>query len=67
MFDLTGTVCISVPLVASIYVIYFYGPSLRKRSPFAQQLSKESHQAQSRRVSGMASKPVSRRPSAAAA
>ncbi|ODM15976.1 hypothetical protein SI65_08410 [Aspergillus cristatus] len=31
--------CISVPLVVSVYVIYWYGPTLRKRSPFAQQLS----------------------------
>lgn len=33
------TVCISVLLVISVYVVYFYGPTLRKRSPFAQQLS----------------------------
>ncbi|KAA8647991.1 hypothetical protein EYZ11_004208 [Aspergillus tanneri] len=31
--------CISVILVASVYLIYWYGPTLRKRSPFAQQLS----------------------------
>ncbi|KAK1148584.1 hypothetical protein N8T08_009592 [Aspergillus melleus] len=31
--------CISVILVISVYVIYWYGPTLRKRSPFAQQLS----------------------------
>ncbi|KAI9926219.1 hypothetical protein AWENTII_002123 [Aspergillus wentii] len=31
--------CISVLLVISVYVIYWYGPTLRKRSPFAQQLS----------------------------
>ncbi|PLB48144.1 MFS general substrate transporter [Aspergillus steynii IBT 23096] len=31
--------CISVVLVVSVYVIYWYGPTLRKRSPFAQQLS----------------------------
>ncbi|PYH88245.1 MFS general substrate transporter [Aspergillus ellipticus CBS 707.79] len=30
--------CISVLLVATVYVIYFYGPTLRNRSPFAQQL-----------------------------
>lgn len=31
-------VCISVVLVATVYVIYWYGPVLRRRSPFAQQL-----------------------------
>ncbi|KAK9365284.1 major facilitator superfamily domain-containing protein [Lipomyces kononenkoae] len=31
--------CISVVLVASVYVIYWYGPALRRRSPFAQQLA----------------------------
>ncbi|KAK9258202.1 major facilitator superfamily domain-containing protein [Lipomyces tetrasporus] len=31
--------CISVVLVVSVYIIYWYGPALRKRSPFAQQLS----------------------------
>lgn len=33
-----NSVCISVLLVATVYVIYFHGPILRKRSPFAQQL-----------------------------
>lgn len=32
-------VCISFILVIAVYVIYWYGPTLRKRSPFAQQLS----------------------------
>lgn len=31
--------CISFVLVLAVYVIYFYGPALRERSPFAQQLS----------------------------
>ncbi|KAL4918245.1 major facilitator superfamily domain-containing protein [Aspergillus aurantiobrunneus] len=31
--------CISFLLVIAVYVIYWYGPALRKRSPFAQQLS----------------------------
>ncbi|KFY45453.1 hypothetical protein V494_00949 [Pseudogymnoascus sp. VKM F-4513 (FW-928)] len=31
--------CISFLLVAAVYVIYYKGPVLRKRSPFAQQLS----------------------------
>ncbi|KAF7594076.1 hypothetical protein BBP40_010213 [Aspergillus hancockii] len=30
---------ISFVLVAAVYVIYWYGPTLRKRSPFAQQLN----------------------------
>lgn len=30
---------ISLPLVAAVYVIYWKGDVLRKRSPFAQQLS----------------------------
>lgn len=31
-------VAVSVVLVMTVYVIYWYGPVLRKRSPFAQQL-----------------------------
>lgn len=31
--------CISLVLVIAVYVIYWKGPVLRKRSPFAQQLS----------------------------
>ncbi|KAK4145659.1 major facilitator superfamily domain-containing protein [Dichotomopilus funicola] len=31
--------CISFVLVIAVYIIYFWGPALRKRSPFAQQLS----------------------------
>ena len=31
--------CISFVLVLAVYVVYWYGPTLRKRSPFAQQLS----------------------------
>lgn len=33
-----SAVAISVVLVITVYVIYWYGPTLRKRSPFAQQL-----------------------------
>lgn len=33
-----NSVCVSVLLVATVYVIYFYGPILRKLSPFARQL-----------------------------
>ena len=36
---LSTAVCISFLLVVAVYVIYWYGPMLRKRSPFAQQLS----------------------------
>ncbi|OCK75090.1 MFS general substrate transporter [Lepidopterella palustris CBS 459.81] len=38
-------------LVAAVYVIYLYGPTLRKRSPFAQQLSNARNEASGRRVS----------------
>ena len=31
--------CISFVLVIAVYVIYYYGPVLRKRSPFAQKLA----------------------------
>ncbi|KAL2811553.1 major facilitator superfamily domain-containing protein [Aspergillus cavernicola] len=59
--------CISVVLVASVYVIYWYGAELRKRSPFAQQLSasQATGPSHSRRASAIAmgSKPVSRRTS----
>jgi MFS family permease len=37
--ELTVIVCISFILVIAVYAIYWYGPTLRKRSPFAQQLS----------------------------
>ena len=39
---------ISVPLVASVYVIYWMGPVMRKKSPFAQQLA-DARQAAERR------------------
>ena len=44
--------CISVLLVISVYVIYWKGPVLRKRSPFAQQLQGASGQG-GRRVSSL--------------
>ncbi|KAL3422644.1 MFS multidrug transporter [Phlyctema vagabunda] len=31
--------CISLILVAAVYAIYFYGPTLRENSPFAQQIA----------------------------
>lgn len=42
-----------MPLVIAVYVIYWKGPVLRKRSPFAQQLEEARHDMaiQGRRVS----------------
>jgi hypothetical protein len=57
--------CISLLLVVSVYVIYWKGPVLRKRSPFAQQLKgarEEGSRANS--VAGQGSVPSSRRASA---
>ncbi|KAL4870151.1 hypothetical protein BDV12DRAFT_195752 [Aspergillus spectabilis] len=39
--------CISFFLVIAVYAIYWYGPTLRKRSPFAQQLSDAKNELQS--------------------
>ncbi|KAL5340769.1 major facilitator superfamily domain-containing protein [Aspergillus crustosus] len=39
--------CISFFLVAAVYAIYWYGPTLRARSPFAQQLSVARNELQS--------------------
>ncbi|CAI7623249.1 unnamed protein product [Penicillium pancosmium] len=36
--------CISVPLVVAVYIIYWKGPALRARSPFAQRLSEARHE-----------------------
>ena len=44
---------ISVVLVIAVYVIYWYGPTLRKRSPFAQQLHKSAKESAGRRASIM--------------
>ncbi|KAI1486445.1 major facilitator superfamily domain-containing protein [Biscogniauxia mediterranea] len=43
--------CISSLLVAAIYVIYWKGPVLRKRSPFAQSLAQGAAEFQGRRIS----------------
>lgn len=51
--------CISFLLVIAVYVIYWKGPVLRKRSPFAQQLS------QAREDTSTPSRRLSRVPSAA--
>lgn len=48
---LTATVCISFVLVIAVYVIYWKGPVLRKRSPFAQQLSESKVENNGRRLS----------------
>lgn len=45
--------CISLLLVVSVYVIYWKGPVLRKRSPFAQQLSSVREENGGRRASAI--------------
>ncbi|EME39453.1 hypothetical protein DOTSEDRAFT_38641 [Dothistroma septosporum NZE10] len=55
--------CISTVLVIAVYVIYWKGPVLRKRSPFAQRLADESKNEGGRRAS-VASGHGSRRASA---
>ena len=45
--------CIASVLVVAVYVIYWKGPVLRKRSPFAQQLHSENKGIQERRASRM--------------
>lgn len=45
--------CIAAVLVAAVYVIYWKGPVLRKRSPFAQQLSAARQETGGRRVSAL--------------
>ncbi|KAF2134931.1 MFS multidrug transporter-like protein [Dothidotthia symphoricarpi CBS 119687] len=45
--------CISLLLVVSVYVIYWKGPVLRKRSPFAQQLGAAREETGGRRVSAL--------------
>ncbi|KAL5120989.1 hypothetical protein ACEQ8H_001177 [Pleosporales sp. CAS-2024a] len=45
--------CISLLLVVSVYVIYWKGPVLRARSPFAQQLSSARDETGGRRVSAL--------------
>lgn len=44
---------ISLLLVVSVYVIYWKGPELRKRSPFAQQLNNAREESGGRRVSSL--------------
>lgn len=45
--------CIATVLVLAVYVIYWKGPVLRKRSPFAQQLAQAKTQDGGRRVSAL--------------
>ncbi|KAJ5933240.1 hypothetical protein N7516_007729 [Penicillium verrucosum] len=52
--------CISLPLVVAVYVIYWKGPALRKRSPFAQQLEDARHQMQVQTRRGSKIPPASR-------
>jgi len=58
--------CIAFVLVIAVYVIYWKGPVLRARSPFAQQLKASKHESGSRRVSVIPSLQSSRRQSYAA-
>ena len=43
--------CIASLLVVAVYVIYFYGPNLRHRSPFAQSLANAATDNDGRRAS----------------
>lgn len=45
--------CIAFLLVIAVYVVYWKGPVLRKRSPFAQQLSDARQETGGRRVSSI--------------
>ncbi|KAF2725707.1 putative MFS multidrug transporter [Polychaeton citri CBS 116435] len=45
--------CISTVLVVAVYVIYFNGPALRKRSPFAQRLADARAEEGGRRLSAL--------------
>jgi len=47
--------CIATVLVIAVYVIYWYGPTLRKRSPFAESLAEARSANQGRRLSYLAS------------
>ena len=48
-----GTIlfCIAFVLVIAVYAIYWYGPTLRKRSPFAQHLASAAKDTDGRKVS----------------
>lgn len=60
--------CISFILVVAVYVIYWKGPALRKRSPFAQKLAvARAEGADNGRRASVAYDPTRRRSSAASA
>jgi len=40
-YSVTILACISTVLVLAVYAVYYYGPTLRARSPFAQQLANQ--------------------------
>ncbi|KAK4174521.1 putative MFS transporter [Triangularia setosa] len=54
--------CISLLLVCAVYAIYYYGPELRKRSPFAENLASkvtsEDHGTPHRRISRLSSNEI---------
>lgn len=60
-FFFFSAACISLVLVLAVYVIYWYGPTLRKRSPFAQQLSDARAQANSIQGNGLSKMPTGSR------
>ena len=55
--------CIAFVLVIAVYVIYWKGPVLRARSPFAQQLKSAKEESGGRRMSYVPYDSASRRPS----
>lgn len=55
--------CIATVLVIAVYIIYWKGPVLRKRSPFAQQLAEAKSEDGGRRVSALPNMYGSRRAS----
>ncbi|EXJ91816.1 hypothetical protein A1O3_00366 [Capronia epimyces CBS 606.96] len=50
-YAVTILACIATILVVAVYVIYWYGPALRQRSPFAQSLANARADNQNRRIS----------------
>ena len=48
------SVCIATVLVTAVYAIYYFGPTLRKRSPFAQQLNDAREELHARRIRNQA-------------
>lgn len=52
-YGVTILACIATVLVVAVYIIYWKGPVLRKRSPFAQQLANARVEDGGRRVSAL--------------